>query len=131
MRLAWRSKSSSGFFSVLEPRHARAFSTAASVPGIEIAASARFELDDIRAAILRAVDHDSVSAAAVIALYLLPSASPRRCEKVTLKQLLRSDRSEPQIDLANDRAWAVESGGLLQVFSYSSGFARIARVERE
>jgi hypothetical protein len=69
---------------------------------IEIAASARFELDDIRAAILRAVDHDSVSAAAVIALYLLPSASPRRCEKVTLNQFACAPLSEPQFDLANN-----------------------------
>ena len=78
------------FFSVLERRHARAFSWAVLPfcypigwnrclgPGIEIAASARFELDDIRAAFTR------------------------RCEKVTLNQFACAPLSEPQFDLAND-----------------------------
>jgi hypothetical protein len=35
-------------------------------------------------------------------LYLLPSASPRRCEKVTLKQFAFAPLSEPQFDLANN-----------------------------
>ena len=69
------------FFSILEPRHARAFSIAASAPGIEIAASAHFELDDINAAILRAVDHDSVSAAALSPCTYFPRLHPAVARK--------------------------------------------------
>ena len=78
------------------------FSIAASAPGIEIAASPRFELDDIRAAILRAVDHDSVSAAALSPCTYFPRLHPAVARKSHSNNLQASELSEPQFDLAND-----------------------------
>jgi hypothetical protein len=63
---------------------------------------------------------------ACIASFFLGLPMPLR--EVTLKQLYAFRRSEPQFDLANV---GCRVGRPFSGILYSSGFARIARVERE